>query len=366
MKQWMYTTIKGFFIRIFLTVSLIFGATPYTVSGNSLTQTGPAGDAVFQYHARNILLNQTGTILITTRISNKRRLGDIEIDLKFDNRFLNLESCQIVPSSNAIGSCDAMTNDGFTTLNWHSTTGQTGEFALWLLHFRAIDIAPQPTRLEILVNRVLDTEQKLVQYSVFPGAITIIPESGTGGIPASDPAVNSNASNKQSPIIPNTGDVSMPDTLKEQKDVIIHLSVPGRPFHEKYPLITSVIFSPAGSEIPAYEFLLNTNDGYLTMAGIEPGEYDLRIKGSNTLQIFIPGQAIPARSGVLELGPLLMGDVDDNNYITASDFSMLAASYNKCTNLSNINPNADLNADGCISAVDFSMLIGNYMKVGSP
>jgi hypothetical protein len=117
---------------------------------------------------------------------------------------------------------------------------------------------------------------------------------------------------------------------------------------------------------PSYEFTLTTSDGYLALNGIQPGTYDVRVKGSNTLQIFLPEQTMPSQSGVIELEPLLLGDVDDNNYITAADFSVLAANYNQCTNLSNINPNADLNADGCISAVDFSMLIGNYMKVGSP
>ena len=314
--------------------------------------------AVLQYHSRVVSLNQTGTILITTRLPGKIRLSDIEARVEFDPKYLSLESCRNVPSSSSFGSCVPMDSDGQVTLNWHSNSGQVGEFALWLINLRAIAVSNEPVRLDLKINRALDTEQNQIDYQIFPGTITILSDAGTGGLPEKDTIQIQPG--ESVPLIPNTGNKEQPETA------ILHLTTLGRPFHEKYPFVARVTLTSIGAVDPAYEFSVTTSDGYLALNGIQSGTYDVRVKGSNTLQIFLPGQTMPSQSGVIELEPLILGDVDDNNYITAADFSVLAANYNQCTNLSNINPNADLNADGCISAVDFSMLIGNYMKVGSP
>jgi hypothetical protein len=57
---------------------------------------------------------------------------------------------------------------------------------------------------------------------------------------------------------------------------------------------------------------------------------------------------------------LKAGDANDDNFVSAADFSLLAASFGKCLGGNAYNGKADFNNDQCVTAADFSLLSANY------
>ncbi|NDB21900.1 MAG: hypothetical protein EB020_13625, partial [Proteobacteria bacterium] len=102
----------------------------------------------------------------------------------------------------------------------------------------------------------------------------------------------------------------------------------------------------------------------LPVNGIEPGTYDVYVKGQSSVGVLIEnvefgaGAAREIRGLVLREGDLdtSPGQVDR---ININDFAQLSGSYGTST-FSAVNPRADMNQSGYIDVLDFSLLASNY------
>jgi len=77
------------------------------------------------------------------------------------------------------------------------------------------------------------------------------------------------------------------------------------------------------------------------------------VKGAHTLAKQVAG---PSTGSIVELGTLLEGDINDDNLVNLKDYSLWLMGKGKCAGDENYNPNADLNADGCIDLADAAFL----------
>ena len=103
--------------------------------------------------------------------------------------------------------------------------------------------------------------------------------------------------------------------------------------------------------------------GVFTLSNIAAGTYTLGIKGSKWLQKDVAVNTTDGDvSGLSAL--LLAGDANNDNYVGASDFSLLRASYGKSSTQTGYDSRADFNGDGYVGASDFSLLRANYGKQG--
>lgn len=120
----------------------------------------------------------------------------------------------------------------------------------------------------------------------------------------------------------------------------------------------------SGNAIPIFQFTpTGSSIGEAIVNGITPGTYDIAIKSSNYLQKVVNITLVDGANN-MPVGQLLAGDANDDNSVTALDFSILAASFN----LSSIDPGfdvrADFNGDGVVNALDFSLLASNFNTAG--
>jgi hypothetical protein len=119
-----------------------------------------------------------------------------------------------------------------------------------------------------------------------------------------------------------------------------------------------------GQTTPAYSFTPTaTSGGEFTVTGIVPGTYEIAVKHSNTLQV-VETATLTAGSNTADFGELLAGDANDDNVVSALDFSILAGAYNSEAGDANYDARADFNGDGFVTGLDFSLLAGNFNVAG--
>jgi len=104
-------------------------------------------------------------------------------------------------------------------------------------------------------------------------------------------------------------------------------------------------------------------NGEFTLQGLEPGTYEVAVKHSNHLQI-VETITLVAGSNSLTVRTLPAGDVNDDNQVTALDFSALATTFNLSEGDANYNAGADFNGDDAVTALDFSLLTTNFNVSG--
>ena len=132
-----------------------------------------------------------------------------------------------------------------------------------------------------------------------------------------------------------------------------------------------------GSQVPLFEnknVTLTTTHGSangtfsLTVPGLAPGTYDVRIKGSKNLAVLTSGVAISATSGTVPNVLLPGGDTDNNNAVDTTDFGTFVGAYNSNSAVpgSGYDPTADFNFDGLVDATDFGIFVGDYNTAGAP
>jgi subtilisin family serine protease len=127
------------------------------------------------------------------------------------------------------------------------------------------------------------------------------------------------------------------------------------------PLV--VRYTPTGGT--AQMILVNTDvNGVFTITDLMPGSYTIHVKHSQALAV---SQTVTLTNGnnAVNFGTLPTGDVNNDNNVTLSDFSALAASFNLRTGDAGYNASADLNGDGTVSLADFSLLAGNFNQAGA-
>ena len=89
---------------------------------------------------------------------------------------------------------------------------------------------------------------------------------------------------------------------------------------------------------------------------VSPGNHSFCVKNSHTLANRI-GPPIND-NGIIDLGILLEGDVNDDNEINQSDPLALKQSLDKCIGDDGYNTNADFNVDGCVNNTDIAIAFG--------
>jgi CheY-like chemotaxis protein len=118
-----------------------------------------------------------------------------------------------------------------------------------------------------------------------------------------------------------------------------------------------------GASESNYTGLTTDASGYFTVpvSGLAPGSYNWRAKGprylANTGAISLTGASVTNA----ELGLMRAGDANNDNIVSAVDFSILRSAFGGTSDL-----RADFNNDGLVSSVDFNLLRSNFGIGGSP
>ncbi|MBM4429752.1 MAG: DNRLRE domain-containing protein [Chloroflexi bacterium] len=99
--------------------------------------------------------------------------------------------------------------------------------------------------------------------------------------------------------------------------------------------------------------------GSFVLSGLTPGTYDIRVKNHHTLRNLKSNVSLQAGVNVVDLGLLLEGDANDDNYVNINDFSILVGSFYPA-----FDARADFNQDGRVNISDFSLLALNFGRHG--
>jgi len=126
----------------------------------------------------------------------------------------------------------------------------------------------------------------------------------------------------------------------------------------------TVTLNVAGQSGSGTTFTAATDQNGKFTINAAPGTYDIRVKGANTLSALIRNVTLKSGQNTLQVGTLLAGDSNTDDYVTAVDFSILSAAYGACEGTAGYDYRADFNGDRCVSAIDFSLLASNYGKGG--
>ncbi len=105
-------------------------------------------------------------------------------------------------------------------------------------------------------------------------------------------------------------------------------------------------------------------NGSFNLLSLAPGSYTARIKSRHTLQNMLP-VTLQVGSNQINFGVLREGDANDDNYVTLTDFSILAGTFGKCEATLGYDSRPDFNEDGCVVITDFSLLASNFGAQGA-
>ena len=108
-------------------------------------------------------------------------------------------------------------------------------------------------------------------------------------------------------------------------------------------------------------------EGTISIA-LEPGSYDIRVKGASTLMALAENITIETGMAPITVGPLVQGDIDGDNTVSALDYSAMVMCFGYAvddTAAPAPTANCDLNNDGYVSALDYSVLIKNFSQTGT-
>jgi uncharacterized protein YkwD len=111
-------------------------------------------------------------------------------------------------------------------------------------------------------------------------------------------------------------------------------------------------------------FTSTTSDmGKFTLEGIEPGAYDLVVKGEHTLQRVLP-MIVETGPAIVDVGLLAEGDAVEDNLINVLDFSLMTSVFGACLGDDAFVTSADFDMDGCVDQQDFGLLRNNFGRAG--
>jgi len=122
-----------------------------------------------------------------------------------------------------------------------------------------------------------------------------------------------------------------------------------------------------GSEVLWSPINVTTNNtGGFSISDLVAGTYDIGIKNATCLSELATNVTINVGALTeVDFGEILEGDVNDDDLIGSSDYSLLSFAYNTWPGEANWDPNCDFNRDDYVGSTDYSMLSGNYNKWGS-
>lgn len=129
------------------------------------------------------------------------------------------------------------------------------------------------------------------------------------------------------------------------------------------PVVVELYVTGNPTAIATFTATTNTS-GQFTISGVPVGTYNIKVKNSHTLARVKLSQALVAGGNSIDFGTLLEGDVNNDNFVTLSDLSLLINSYNKTLGDLGYDGRADLNNDNFVTLSDLSILINNYNTAG--
>jgi hypothetical protein len=105
--------------------------------------------------------------------------------------------------------------------------------------------------------------------------------------------------------------------------------------------------------------------GIFSINGVAPGTYDVWIKHSQHLAV---RQTITLSPGspIINFGTLAVGDINNDNQVRLTDFSLLVTTFNLTAGSAGYDARADLNGNGAVTLQDFSLLVLNFNTTGAP
>lgn len=125
------------------------------------------------------------------------------------------------------------------------------------------------------------------------------------------------------------------------------------------------LYTPGNSTTPIESFTVPTDiNGVFTINDVPTGTYNVAVKQAHTLQKVLINQLIVGGNNTVNIGTLLNGDINNDNFISAIDLGALLSSYLKGVGDPGFLPNADLNGDGFVTALDLGILLFNYNVLG--
>jgi hypothetical protein len=133
-----------------------------------------------------------------------------------------------------------------------------------------------------------------------------------------------------------------------------------------YVTIATLTLLNADCPRPDVRSITTNTSGGFTVCNVQPGTYGIAIKSWNTLSSLKSGVVLSAGSTNVNLGPLPSGDINNDNRVNITDYSLLAAAYRTVTGDAAYNALADFNKDGRVDLRDFSVLASHYSQVGNP
>jgi CSLREA domain-containing protein len=125
------------------------------------------------------------------------------------------------------------------------------------------------------------------------------------------------------------------------------------------------LFQPNTSTVITSVTAVTSNTGAFTVAGLPSGTYDIEAKfaigvGRKVANVILP----PGGAGLANFGTLVVGDADNNDRVSAADFTVLKTTFLQKTGCATENPVpgpcADFDGNGSISPADFSLLKANF------
>lgn len=105
---------------------------------------------------------------------------------------------------------------------------------------------------------------------------------------------------------------------------------------------------------------------HFTLAGIPPDDYRIWVKGSNTLSVATERRLVAGASNSFHVGELRPGDVNGDDFVDISDYSVLVSSFFKFVGEVGYNEQANINQDDLVDITDYSLMVARFFQTGAP
>lgn len=123
---------------------------------------------------------------------------------------------------------------------------------------------------------------------------------------------------------------------------------------------------PAGGTdlLGAFSATTDANGRFsVTLTNIDPGTYDISVKGATTLSNKRTGISLPSNTEI-DFGTLRVGDSTGDDVVNGLDVSFMIPSFLLCTGDNGFRPFGDTNKSGCVNPTDVSALVPNFLQMG--
>lgn len=124
------------------------------------------------------------------------------------------------------------------------------------------------------------------------------------------------------------------------------------------------LFNPGGVEMVQEFNTLLSASGEISVTDIAVGYYDVFITIDGYLSKGFSTKYIGSGYNTFNAGAVKGGDINNDNFVNLSDFSLFASAFGTVSNEGEENPAADLNCDGVVGLSDLSVINLHYGENG--